>query len=169
MRRSAPAALALFIAATGPAAATAQPKLVVKEGAWSVYSREVDGDRVCYALAEPQDSAPRNVDHGKVAFMIATWRSGAAADQPSFHAGYELRASAQTLARVGSDRFPMYAVDNEAFIEETSQERRLVNAMKRGSTMRVETVSSRGTATAYEFSLSGATAAMQAAAKACGR
>jgi invasion protein IalB len=39
--------------------------------------------------------------------------------------------------------------------------------MKRGYTMRLETVSSEGTQTTYEFSLRGVTAALDAVATAC--
>ena len=62
----------------------------------------------------------------------------------------------------------MFTDGTEAFIEDDADQPRLVNAMKRGSTMRLETMSAEGTQTTYEFSLAGITAALRAAADACG-
>ncbi|HAQ36203.1 MAG TPA: hypothetical protein DCQ53_12705, partial [Alphaproteobacteria bacterium] len=70
-------------------------------------------------------------------------------------------------ARIGSDRFDMFVADRDGFVEETEDERRLVRAMKAGAVMRVEATSQRGTATAYEFSLSGITAALNRVEELC--
>ncbi|MCG8443587.1 MAG: hypothetical protein MI723_17425, partial [Caulobacterales bacterium] len=107
------------------------------------------------------------VDHGRVAFMLASWRSGAAIEQPSFHAGYQLKPGAPTRARVGSARYKMFVDGREGFVEDVGDERRLIRDMKRAFVMRVEAVSVRGTATAYEFSLKGVTNALRAMQNEC--
>ena len=61
----------------------------------------------------------------------------------------------------------MYVDEREGFVEEPREEARLIEAMRRGATMRVEAVSSRGTNTAYTFSLSGVTAALRQANDLC--
>ena len=88
-------------------------------------------------------------------FFVSSWANDAAREQPSFLAGYELRADNPPRASVGSDRVMMYVAEREGFVEEPREEARLVNAMRRGATMRLEAVSARGTNTAYTFSLSG--------------
>jgi hypothetical protein len=102
-----------------------------------------------------------------VYFFVSTWASGAAREQPSFLVGYELRADNPPRASVGSDRIGMYVSEREGFVEEPRDEARLVDAMRRGATMRVEAVSARGTNTAYTFSLSGVTAALRQASELC--
>lgn len=156
----------MALATAAPAAAD-RPRLEVKHADWSVYVRDLGGDRVCYALSDAVDATPLQVDHGRVVFMLATWRSGAARQQPSLQTGYQLRVGAPTRARVGSSRFKMFADGEDAFIEQAEDEQRLVAAMRRGFTMFVETVSDRGTATSYEFSLKGVTAALRAVDEAC--
>ena len=69
--------------------------------------------------------------------------------------------------RVGSDRYQMFASEQEGFLEDTSEENQLVRAMRRGSDMRVEATSNRGTATAYTFSLLGVTAALEQVESLC--
>lgn len=55
----------------------------------------------------------------------------------------------------------MYGAQNEAFIAETADERRLVSRMRKGANMTVEAVSVRGTEVSYNFSLKGITAALR--------
>ncbi len=150
--------------------ATAQavaPKLEKSHGEWSTYSRIEGGEKICYVLAKPNAKSPSNVKHGDIFFMVASWQSGAASEQPSFLAGYPLKGNSPPIARVGSAKFPMYVSQNEAFIDDGGDERRLIKAMRDGSTMRVSAMSQRGTAVNYSFSLSGVTAALKSAKAAC--
>ena len=97
----------------------------------------------------------------------SSWRSGAATSQPSFMAGYELQDGSEPLVRVGADRWEMFASDNEGFVESDRQEERLVDAMRRGSEMRVSATSARSTATNYTFSLFGISKALERVENAC--
>jgi len=129
--------------------------------AWHVFTVESDRGLVCYALSQPIDSTPTSVDHGEIFFIVSSWQSAAAEEQPRFAASYALRPDSPPRVRVGSDRYSMFVADNDGFIEDNDDEVRLVRAMRRGSVMRVEATSQRGTAVAYEFSLNGITAALQ--------
>ena len=99
--------------------------------------------------------------------MVANWKSGAAKEQPSLLTGFPLKAQIPPAARIGSAKIPMYADQNEAFVESPADEKKLVRSMRKGSTMRVDAVSSRGTQISYEFSLRGITAALGKAKTAC--
>jgi hypothetical protein len=155
----------LAVLAAVPAAADPSPVATFKS--WSVFTREVDGDRICYAATDAQDKAPKSVNHGEIFFMVATWKSGAATNQPSFMAGYNLKDAPAPTVRVGAEKWTMYADQNEAFIEAAKDEQALINAMRKGSTMQVTAVSGRGTATSYSFSLSGVSAALDKVRDAC--
>lgn len=128
---------------------------------WRVFTRGEGNDRICYALSRPTDQRPADVDHGSVFFLVARFANGAADEQPNFVAGYELMPDRAPVARVGSRSYQMYVSGQEGFLEELTDETRLVSGMRRGSSMRVEAMSTRGTATAYTFSLSGITAALR--------
>jgi len=99
--------------------------------------------------------------------MVSSWKNGAATEQPSFLAGYPLKTTRAPKAKVGGTALSMFAADNEAFISENSDERRLVSKMRAGSTMTVSAVSKRGTQTRYTFSLKGVTAALRQSKSAC--
>lgn len=140
-------AAALGLSAPSAAQDSAQPVFQGAHGDWRVFTRGAGEARVCYVLATPSEALPRNVDHGDVFFLVASWANGDAEEQPSFMAGYPLRPDSPPTARVGSDRFVMFVSEREGFVEEARDEDRLVDAMRRGSTMRVEAMSERGTAT----------------------
>lgn len=150
------------------AQSAAEPEFQGAHRDWRVFTRGSGDERVCYALSRPTESLPSNVDHGQVFFLVSSWASGAAENQPNFLAGYPLRPDSPPRVRVGSDRFQMFVSEQEGFLEQPSEESQLVRAMRRGSDMRVEATSTQGTATAYTFSLRGVTAALQQANQICG-
>ncbi|MEQ1931917.1 MAG: invasion associated locus B family protein [Parvularculaceae bacterium] len=156
-----------FSAAFGVPALAAEPTPIATFKEWSVFTREVDADRICFAAAEARDKSPKSVNHGDIFFMIATWKSGVASNQPSFMAGYDLKDAPTPAVRVGAEKWNMYADQNEAFIEAGKDEQALIAAMRKGATMQVTAVSGRGTATSYAFSLSGVSAALDRLREAC--
>ncbi len=159
--------LAAAVATAGLGPASAEPRRVSTHQDWVVYVNDDSPQgRVCYALTDASEIAPRNLDHGRVVMMVGSWASGARTEQVMFQTGYELRPSGPVRARVGSDVYRMFVDGSDAFAYD-DEESRLVRAMRRGSTLRVEATSTRGNATAYAFSLRGVTAALRAVAQAC--
>ncbi len=160
--------LTIFLAfGVAPAQGEVAAKLEGVFTDWSVYSKSLSGEKICYVLTKPTSKTPSSVNHGDIYFMVANWQSGAAKEQPSLLTGYTLKAQIPPTARVGGSKIPMYTAQNEAFIENGSDEKKLLRAMRKGSSMRVDAVSDRGTQTSYEFSLKGITAALGKAKTAC--
>lgn len=158
--------LALGLAwAAGPA--SAEPQALATFKSWSVFVHDTGTDRICFAAAEASDKSPKTVNHGDIFFLVASWKSGAAANQPSFRVGYELQTAPAPTVRIGSEKWDMYVSDNEAFIESAAAEQGLINAMRKGADMKISAMSSRGTATSYVVSLSGVSAALDRARDAC--
>lgn len=148
-------------------AGAAEPQAVAAFKDWSVFVRDVDGDRICFAATEASVKQPAKVNHGDVFFLVATWKSGAAVNQPSFMAGYNLKDSPAPTVRIGNQRFDMYVSENEGFVESAKNEQAMIAAMRTGSDMRINAVSSRGTATNYTISLQGISAALDKVRDAC--
>lgn len=156
--------LGAFLAA-GPAAAEPQALATFKD--WSVFAQDAGTDRICFAAAEASDKSPKTVNHGDIFFLVSTWKSGAATNQPSFRVGYNLQAAPAPTIRIGSEKWDMYVSENEAFIESAAAEQSLVNAMRKGADMKISAMSNRGTATSYVVSLSGISAALDRVKEAC--
>ena len=167
MYRSLLLAAVSTLSAIGVAAAAEQPKAVATYSDWSVFVRDDNGDKVCFAATEAKDKSPKSVKHGDVFFLVASWKSGAATEQPSLMTGYNLSAKPEPILRVGADKWEMYTSENEGFIEAGDDEQRLIKAMRRGADMRISAVSQRGTATSYIISLRGVTAALERVKREC--
>jgi hypothetical protein len=75
--------LVLALACAAGVAAAQQPQAVAAFRDWSVFVREIDGDRICFAATEAKDKTPKSVNHGDIFFLVASWKSGAAVNQPS--------------------------------------------------------------------------------------
>lgn len=148
-------------------AQAAGSRLIGKYGDWEAYTRANGGETICYVLAKPHTKLPKSVRHGDIYFMVANWKSGAASEQPSFMADFNLKSNRAPSARVGNTKVPMFVSQNEAFISNGNEEKRLVKSMRAGSVMRVDAVSKRGTNVSYRFSLSGVTAALKKAEASC--
>ncbi len=150
-----------------PVSAQADPTLHGSFGDWSVYSRYQGSAKTCFIYSEAKSKAPSNVRHGDIHFLVASWKSGEASEQPSFMADFTLRKERPPTVTIGNTDFDMYVSRNEAFIADNLDERNLLQKMRVGSTMKVQAVSSRGTSVNYTFSLRGISAALDKAASAC--
>lgn len=164
---------ALIAASLSPAlipvsAFASTPKLEGQHSDWTVYTRGDGRAKTCYAVSRATTLAPSNVNHGDIFFLVSNWANGDATEQPSLMTGFVLKPARSPKARVGSTAVTMYGAENEAFISETSDERRLVRQMRAGANMTVEAVSARGTEVSYNFSLSGVTAALRQSRALCG-
>lgn len=165
MKRVLSAALLTILAL--PISAQADPTLQGSYGDWSVYSRYQGSQKTCFIYSEAKTKLPSSVRHGDIHFLVASWKSGEASEQPSFMADFNLRKERSPVVSVGNQEFDMYVSRNEAFIADTLDERNLVQQMRAGSTMKVKAVSSRGTSVNYTFSLRGISAALDKAQTAC--
>ncbi len=158
---------ALLAALAWPVSVQADPTLHGSFGDWSVYSRYQGSAKTCFIYSEAKSKLPSSVRHGDIHFLVASWKSGEASEQPSFMADFTLRKERPPTVTIGSTDFDMYVSRNEAFIADTLDERNLIQQMRAGSTMKVQAVSSRGTNVTYSFSLRGISAALEKAEAAC--
>ena len=159
------AALAALAAITIPCA-YAEPTAIGRYNDWSVFTESSGGETVCYAATTATDKAPRSANHGEVWYYVTSWKSGRARNQPSLKVGFDLREDMAAKASIGRSSWTLFSVGPEAFADD-SDDRRIVDALKKGSELRVEAVSARNTQVAYHFSLKGSADAIDKAAAIC--
>ena len=165
------AASVLTLAALFVAPARAEPTAIGSFRDWSVYTSGSGKDKVCYALAQPKSSAPKNVKRDPVFFLISTWSKRNIGNEPSVVPGYPYKEGGKAGVQVGSDKFEFFTKndgkDGGAWMDSTADEKRLIDAMQRGQTMIVTGTSSRGTLTRDEYSLAGISAALDKVKATC--
>lgn len=156
----------LIMNVAGPLAIAATSTVVDRYEDWTVYKAETDDGALCFAASTPKDYEPKNVNRGDIFFYITTWPKYKVSQEVSVKLGYPLKDQSSPTLTIGARNFTLFEKGDRAYIH-SSLEPNLVKAMKAGAKMTLKGVSKRGTETTDIYSLSGVTAALKAAEKAC--
>jgi len=140
--------------------------LLEKFDDWSAYAAS-GSPKVCFAVAKPKESTPKAVKRGPIFFYISRWPEDNVVEEVSVKMGYPFAEGAKVTATIGNAKFELFTKDEGAFVEKSDMEDKLVEAMKSGSTMKVQGRSARGTNTTDTYSLKGLSDALDRAAKEC--
>ena len=170
MRKLIPMAIVALLAgaqAGHAAAAQTGPVLVGTYRDWFVYTNGTGANKVCYALSQPKQSNPRTANRDPIFFLISTFPAQKKNAQPSIVPGYPFKEDAKAEVQIGSDKFAFFTDSTTGWAEKEEDEPRMLNSMKRGTTMTVIGTSARGTLTRDNYSLAGITAALDSVADAC--
>jgi invasion protein IalB len=166
MRRAVRAACVIVALSTTPAFAQ-EVTLLQKYNDWSTYAA-TGSPKVCFIVSQPTGSSPKNVKRGPIYFYISHYPADKVTGEISIKMGYPFAAGATTTVIVGNDKFELFTKDEGAFVEKPADESKLVDAMKAGSSMKVQGRSARGTSTSDTYSLGGISDALDRIAKECG-
>ncbi|MEM9123473.1 MAG: invasion associated locus B family protein [Pseudomonadota bacterium] len=148
-------------------AQSAPPKLLGKFKDWNAFRVEDGTETICFVVSEPKSTSPKNVKRGDIFFMITDWGPKNSGLEPSVITGYPYKVGSSVTVTIGSDKFELFTQEDAAWLRDGDSEKRIVNAMRRGSRMIVTGTSQRGTLTKDNYSLSGVTAALEHVAKNC--
>ena len=135
---------------------------------WDVYVRETSEGTICVVASNPQDQRPNDVVRSETLFTVT---NGAAyiAEEIHVEMGYPLNSAVS----VNIDDGPTFTLGwgwagtEGAWFDNDVENELLITAMKRGRSMVVRAVSTRGTNTTDTYSLYGITAALARAAEEC--
>ena len=162
-----------FLAVPAGVASAAQekPELLGSFRDWHVYQTGTGANRLCYALSQPKDMAPKNANRGSVFFLISTWPGRKVRNEPSVVPGYQYKDGTKTEVEIGTDKFTFFIKNDGtaggAWMEDPNDERKLIESMKKGSGMNISGTSSRGTVTKDTYSLAGISAALDKIDQSC--
>ena len=165
-------AAGLIAAAAAPAAAQQVASRVDAKESWSIFTADVDG-KVCWIVTEPTKSIARRggklvqVNRGDIYLMVSVRPNQGVKNEVSMVAGYPFKPGSTVKAEIGSAAFDMFTKGENAWLDDGSQDDRMVVAMKRGITAKLVGTSARGTQTEDIFSLRGFTAAVNLAQDLC--
>ncbi len=147
--------------------ATPKARLLEKIGDWSVFIYDDAGSRVCFAATAPTDMQPKTAKRTPVVFYVTAWPKDGIRNEISVKLGYSIKAKSAAAVTAGSQHFALPGDDDKAYAKDPSEEQKLLAAMAGGGTMVVKATSAKGTATADQYSLEGASAAVRKLQEAC--
>lgn len=166
----------LAIGATALVAATvagAQQLQSVQESKdWTVFVDQ-NNPKHCYAVSTPgatratRDGQEVKADRGPI-YLYVGIKNGAT--EPAYKAGYPLAGDRAVTIKISGTDYKFYtnpSADPQFAWPQPSSDEGLINAMKAGVDVEITAQSQRGTTTIDRFSLSGFTAAYNAARERC--
>lgn len=135
---------------------------------WSAFKYMEDGKPICFMASEPTKAEGNYTKRGEIHAMVTHRPAENRVDEVSIQAGYSYKENVPVDVQVGSMKVRLFTEGESAWTVDKDTDKKLVQAMIKGSTMVVQGTSSRGTNTKDTYSLSGFTRAYQAISQACG-
>src|SRR4051812_17167571 len=164
------ALMAVTVSLIHTTAADAQtPKFLGSKRDWSVYEVNQGSDRVCYIASEPSKQSGNYAKRGDPAVLVARLPGEPPSEQVSVQPGYPYRKDSLVEVSVEGQGFRLFTQGEHAWARTSDDDKALIEAMKRGSTMTVKGTSTRGTYSLDTYSLGGFSAAYQAMRDACAK
>jgi hypothetical protein len=156
------------VMALAPAAQAQQATELGTFNAWSAYQATDQSGVLCFIISEPQKSEPAGANRDPIKFMIVHRKGLGSKNEAQTHIGYPYNSTdAQASVSIDGKTYTMAAQGSTAWLASTADEPGFVAAFKAGNQMVVRGTSQRGTNTVDTYSLSGATAAVNAIDAAC--
>lgn len=160
--------LVLALAMLAPAAvAQEKPELLGSYRDWFAYRVGSGAERQCYALSQPKQKNPAAMKREDAFFLISTWPGKKVKDEPSIMPGYTYKDGSKAELQVGADKFQFFTKTDGAWMDDPAQERKLVEAMKRGAAFSITGIPENGAMTRDNYSLAGISAALEKVATSC--
>lgn len=165
------AGVALAFTAVAGFAQETSTNQVAAETAWSVF--EDNDPRECWAVSSPTETV--NTKDGRVVavrrgdiLLMTFYRPDADVQgQVAFTGGYPFAGGSTVNVNIGGTQFELFTDGEWAWPASTSDDAKIIAAMKRGTDAVLTARSSRGTQTKDTFSLLGYTAAVEEAERRC--
>ena len=156
------------IMALTPVAQAQQATELGTFNAWTAWQATDASGLICYISAAPQASEPAGANRDPIHFMIIHRKGMGTKNEVQTIIGYPYNATdAKASASIDGKSYPMVTEGSAAWLASTGDETGFVQAFKAGTKLQIKGTSQRGTNTTDSYSLSGATAAMNAIDAAC--
>mgnify|MGYP001313215882 CR=1 FL=1 len=160
-------AAALAAAWTAPASAQTSEPGSVRTGTfgdWFVHENAGEGPKICFAASQPTAKEPAGANRSRIVFYISAWPKEGVKSEVSIKLGYPIKPDSSVSVTVGETAFELFPDQDRAYVADATEELKLVEAMKKGSTLVVKATSARGTLTTDTYSLMGLGRALDAVA-----
>jgi hypothetical protein len=159
-----------FIGLAGIHSAFAQggkPLLLGQFGDWGAYVGIENGQKVCFAISQPQrmESVPTQ-PRGNT-YATFSMRPTQVGGELSILMDYSFNSNFEASAQIGAEAFALYTKDHSAWIKNLSESARMIDSLRRQSVLLVKGTSAGGMRTTDHYSLRGFEQAALRAAKEC--
>jgi invasion protein IalB len=155
--------------ATGkPPAGQAQALLLETSGKWQAFATQGTGkSRVCYALGKPAERKPANLKDVAGYVFVSNRPAEGVRNEISFVLNFDLKEGIEHQALVGEQKFGLVAKGQNLWLKNPAEEPRVLDAMRKGTTLEIRATSKKGNATSDKYTLAGLAQTVKKAEDAC--
>ena len=157
---SATVAAALFSAMTSHAVAAEAVTKADTYGDWTLYADAKSPHLFCFVTSEPKSSEPADTAREQPRVYISAWPKDGVKGEVSFRLGFPAKKNSEVTASVAPAGFKLFASDDRAYVQDATQELKMLEAMKKGAKVTVSASTQTGVAVTDSYSLSGLGQAM---------
>jgi invasion protein IalB len=138
-----------------------------KSGAWTILRAGEGRGKSCFIMTQPAERTPKGLTRDP-AYVYVLMRQGEAT-KPEFQVltGYPLKAASEAQISIGGQTFAASGADKTLWLKNPAEETRLVNELRRATTMTIKGTSLRGNDTTDRYSVTGFGQALERAQKEC--
>lgn len=158
---------AAALAGMGATCAHADVAKVNSFGDWSLYIDDKKPHQFCFVASEPKVSEPADTAREAPHIYISAWPKDGVKTEVSVFLGFPPKKNTEVAASVAPSGFKLFANDDRAFVQDPTQELKLVDAMKKGAKLSVAATTQTGVAVTDNYSLSGLGQAMSELQSSC--
>jgi hypothetical protein len=149
------------------ASGQAQALLLETAGKWQAFSSQQGRSKVCYALAKADSRLPANLKDVEGLFFVSSRPAEGVRNEISFVMNFDLKEDVEHQAVVGDERFALVAKGQNIWLKNPAEEPRMLDALRKGSTLEIKGTSKKGNPTADKYSLAGISQTVKRAEDAC--
>ena len=169
-----PAAAAAAAGAGAAATAAAKPaqgpggaSLLTSYGDWGVYTAQTGRSKICYALSQPKDRLPKNVNRDPAYLFVSFRPAENVKNEVALVLGFAAKENGPAEASVGNASYALITKASNAWLKNPAEEGQAITTMARSGTVTVKMQSARGSSLTDRYSLNGFGKALEHARKEC--
>lgn len=134
---------------------------------WVLYTDAKTPHQFCFVTSEPKSSEPADTAREAPRIYISAWPAEGIKGEVSVRLGFPPKRASEISASIEPASFKLFSADERAYVQDQTQELKLVDAMKKGSKLTVSATTATGTAVTDTYSLTGLGQALQELQKTC--
>jgi invasion protein IalB len=149
------------------ASGQAQALLLETAGKWQAFSSQQGRAKVCYALAKAESRLPANLKDVEGLLFVSSRPTEGVRNEISFVMNFDLKEDVEHQALIGDERFALVAKSQNMWLKNPAEEPRMLDALRKGSTLEIKATSKKGNPTSDKYSLAGISQTVKRAEDAC--
>ena len=136
-------------------------------GDWSLLTDAKTPHLFCFVTSEPKGSEPNGASREAPRAYISAWPKDGIKGEVSFRMGFRIKKGTEGTATISPAGYKLFGSNDRAYVANSTQELKLLEAMRKGNSLTVAIASDRGTTVTDTYSLNGVGQALQQLQETC--